>query len=235
MEWQDQGFVLATRRYGENDMIVDALTEKHGRHAGYIRGAASSKRMRGVLTHGNLVDLVWRARLDEHLGYLRPELATAYAVRLMDDALALDALNALCAVTMTLPDRAPAPEIFKLFKNLLESLSQPDLWPILLARFELALLAELGFGLDLAAARDSETAFISAQGEIIAACLSQEKAKDKRLARLPRFLIEDIEPTQEEIAEALRLTMWFFDKRVYEPRGQNVPQVRRLLVRKLNS
>ncbi len=233
MEWQDQGFVLATKRYGENDMIVDALTQQHGRHAGYIRGAAVSKRMRGVLTHGNLVNLIWRARLSEQLGSWRAELTTAYAARVMDDALALDALNTLCALTMTLPERAPAPKIFDLFKNLINVLSESDLWPVLLAQFELVLLAELGFGLDLSAARDSLTAFISPQGKVVVADLSRAEAKDKELARVPRFWVENVEPIHEEIVEALRLTMWFFDQRVYRPRGQTLPEVRRQLVKKL--
>ncbi len=235
MEWQDKGFVLAARRHGETSLIVDVLTAQHGRHAGYVRGGAASKRLRGILTRGNLVDLVWKARLAEHLGALRVELNIAHTAHLMDDALALDALNALCALAAILPERAPAPMIFDLFGELLAALLRHDLWPILLARFELVLLAELGFGLDLTQARSAhdKKIFISASGEVVKENMTQEAAKAKGLTLLPRFLVEDLSPTHQEIIEALRLTMWFLQQRVYEPRGQNLPEARRQLIKKL--
>ena len=68
MEWTDEGIVLGVRRHGESSAIVELLTRRHGRHLGLVRGGAG-KRMRPLLQPGNSVTTVWRARLDEHLGY----------------------------------------------------------------------------------------------------------------------------------------------------------------------
>ena len=68
MEWTDEGIVLGVRRHGKSSAIVELLTRGHGRHLGLVRGGAS-KRMRPMLQPGNSVSAVWRARLDEHLGY----------------------------------------------------------------------------------------------------------------------------------------------------------------------
>src|SRR5258705_9448502 len=68
MEWTDEGIVLGVRRHGESSAIVELLTRGHGRHLGLVRGGAGS-RMRPLLQPGNSVRAVWRARLDEHLGY----------------------------------------------------------------------------------------------------------------------------------------------------------------------
>ena len=87
MEWTDEGIVLGVRRHGESSAIVELLTRGHGRHLGLVRGGAG-KRMRPLLQPGNSVTTVWRARLDEHLGYYAIEgtrlraatlLATAHA------------------------------------------------------------------------------------------------------------------------------------------------------------
>src|ERR1700750_2718307 len=68
MEWTDEGIVLGVRRHGESSAIVELLTRSHGHHLGVVRGGAR-KRMRPLLQPGNSVTAVWRARLDEHLGY----------------------------------------------------------------------------------------------------------------------------------------------------------------------
>ena len=85
------------------------FTEFHGRHAGLVRGG-QGHRARGLYQAGNLVSAVWRARLEEHLGNFRCELMQAYAARLLDDALRLSALSAVCAVVeAVLPERHPYP------------------------------------------------------------------------------------------------------------------------------
>jgi DNA repair protein RecO (recombination protein O) len=84
MRWQDTGFVLAVRRHGESALIIELLTQEHGRHAGLVRGGQSS-RYRAMLQPGNEVAAVWRGRLDEHLGTISCELVRAHAARLLDD------------------------------------------------------------------------------------------------------------------------------------------------------
>ena len=70
MEWRDEGIIIGVRRHGETSTIVEAMTRAHGRHLGLVRGGRS-RRMQPMLQPGNRVELVWRARLDEHLGTRR--------------------------------------------------------------------------------------------------------------------------------------------------------------------
>ena len=80
MEWTDEGIVIGVRRHGESSAIVELLTRSHGRHLGLVRGGSSS-RMRPLLQPGNSVTAVWRARLDEHLGYYQRSKARGCARR----------------------------------------------------------------------------------------------------------------------------------------------------------
>jgi len=112
MEFSTQGFVLSVRRHGETSAIIDVLTPDKGRHAGLVRGGVSRK-MRPVLQPGNLVRVNWQARLSEHLGNFTVEAIDARAAQLMDDRLALAALNAACALTLAvLPEREPHPAVW---------------------------------------------------------------------------------------------------------------------------
>ena len=85
MEWRDDGIILGTRRHGETSVILEAMTRAHGRHLGLVRGGRSRK-MQPVLQAGNRVELVWRARLDEHLGFFAVEPVELKAAQLMDSA-----------------------------------------------------------------------------------------------------------------------------------------------------
>ena len=201
MKWRDEGVIIAVRPYGETSAIVEAITRRHGRHLGYVRGGASSKRLRGVLARGNHVNLHWQARLESHLGMFQIELEAALAMRLMDDRGALAALDALCAELVILPERQPYERVFVGLAGLLPHLSGADRWRRF-ARFELALLAELGFGLD-AEAR----------------------------AELPAFLTDaDIKPSASDMREGLHITAELLAARLYRPHGEALPKARLALL-----
>ena len=149
MDWSDDGIVLAARRHGESSAVVQLLTRGQGRHAGLARGGAGS-RGRGIYQPGNLVAARWRARLPEHLGSYTCELAHSYAAALLDDPLRLAALASACAVAeAALPERHPYPKLYGAFIALLDGLDGEPQWAAVYARWELGLLDELGFGLDL--------------------------------------------------------------------------------------
>ena len=123
MEWRDTGYVLATRRHGESALIVELLTEDHGRHAGLVRGGQSPRR-RALLQPGNLLAAQWRGRLSEHLGTLDCELVAAHAAALLNDPDRLAALNAAVSLLhAALPEREPQPEIYAAFAGLLSALT----------------------------------------------------------------------------------------------------------------
>lgn len=147
MEWRDEGLVLSARPYGEHGAIVEIFTGAHGRQPGVVRGGAS-RRMAPHLQPGAQVQAVWRARLDDHLGTFTVEPLRSRA-HLMGDRLALAGLGAVTALLqVTLPERAPHPALWRASVALLDRLDRPD-WQSDYLRWEMALLEELGYGLDL--------------------------------------------------------------------------------------
>src|SRR5271168_2841 len=104
MEWRDEGHIIGTRRHGEQSAIVEAMTRAHGRHLGLVRGGRSA-RLGATLQPGNTIGLVWRARLDEHLGFYAVEPLSLRAGRLMGSGLALAGINYVAALVRVLPER----------------------------------------------------------------------------------------------------------------------------------
>lgn len=148
MDWREEGVLLAVRRHGETAAIIEVFTRDHGRHAGVVRGGAG-RRMGPVLQPGAQLDLAWRARLEDHLGAFSVEPVTARAAGVLGDRLALAGLSAVCALlSFTLPEREPHAALYDRSVALLDALGA-DGWPRAYLRWELALLDEMGFGLDL--------------------------------------------------------------------------------------
>ena len=233
MEWQDDGIVLAARRHGENDMLAILLTFEHGKHAGLVRGGAG-KRLRPILDAGNRVDCRWRARLADHLGNYQIELVANQSARLFDNPMALAALAAACSVLdFSLPERDPHPRLFAALLRFLEIVSNEEAWPSAYTRFELLLLAELGFALDLeqcaVTGTKQDLAFVSPR---TGRAVSTEGAGEfaSKLLVLPKYLTGDAEPDNLQIAQGLRLAGFFLYRHVFEPTNRPVPPARDRLV-----
>jgi DNA repair protein RecO (recombination protein O) len=241
MQWSDEGIVLSSRAHGETSAIVELLTRGHGRHLGLVRGGRS-KRMRPALQPGNLVRAEWRARLSDHLGSYAIELDEAHAARVLDDRAALAALNTLTALSRLLPERDPHEGLYEGTTMVLQALSEGEHWPALLVRWELALLDELGFGLDLQACASTgettELVYVSPKSGRAVSRQAGEPYASKLLS-LPCFLLpgngENAEPIEADIEDGFRLTQYFFDKHVWGPRGLKPPQARARLVSLLGS
>lgn len=147
IEWRDEGFVLAARRHGENDAILWLFTRGHGRHAGIVRGGAG-RRHAALRQPGGQVSAVWRARLGEHLGAFTLEPLRSRASAL-GDPLALAGLGAICALLqVTLPERDPHAALWAASVGLLDAPQGPG-WPLAYLHWEMRLLDEMGYGLDL--------------------------------------------------------------------------------------
>lgn len=234
MDWSEDAVVLGARPHGETAAILSVLTAGHGRHAGLVRGG-QGRRLRGVLQPGNEIRVVWRARLPEHLGSFTVEPVRLLTGRLLDAPDRLAALAAAAAVTDTaLPEREPHPALCGALLALLASLQDEPLWPAVYVRYELGLLAELGFALDLSAcAATGETgdlAFVSPRtGRAVSAAAAQPY-RDKLLACPPfltRALKEDDEGvTWAHIHDGLRLTGFFLERQVYLHAGRHEPAAR---------
>lgn len=238
MQWSDEGVILGTRRYGESSLIVELMTPGHGRHLGLVRGGRS-RRQRPALQVGNSVSATWRARLQDHLGAYAMELTTPRAARMMDDPLAITTVQCLAALLRLLPERDPH---VTLYNALLAVLDLPDPDELVIAamivRFEIRMLEELGFGLDL------ETCAGGGAGDLIYVSPKSGRAVSEgagapyreRLLRLPAFVREA--PTLErpqpcDALDGLRLTGFFLARHVYEARGLAEPDARSRLVSRL--
>ena len=231
MNWSDEGIVLAARRHGENSVVVQLLTRGQGRHAGLVRGG-QGKRARGIYQPGNLVAARWSARLAEHLGNYTCELMESYAARVLDDPDRLAALSAAASLAETaLPEREPHAACFEGFLALLEALTGEH-WAEVTVRWELALLAELGFGLDLkscaAGGANDQLAYVSPKSGRAVSLAAGEPYRDKLLA-LPGFLAGRGGGGAEEVGQGLALTGFFLERHVFAAHHRGLPAARRRL------
>src|SRR5579871_1841622 len=227
MEWTDEGIVLGVRRHGEASAIVELLTREHGRHLGLVRGAASA-RMRPWLQPGNSVRAVWRARLDEHLGTYTIEGTQVRAANLLSSPHAVYGVTHLASLARLLPERDPHEDIYEMLERTLDDFEDASGAAVHLVRFELAMLAELGFGLDLencaATGETEELLYVSPKSGGAVSRSAGEPWRD-RLLRLPPFLREDGNAangfSDQDLLDGFRLTGLFLSRHVLEPRGQH--------------
>ena len=233
MQWSDEGVILSAKAHGETAAVAEIFTRAHGRHLGLVHGGRS-RRLRPILQTGNHVDAVWKARLAEHLGNVSVELRKGYAAQAMDDPLALAGLSSLCALAHLLPERDPHPNLFEVTLFVLGFLDEPDVWPALMVRWELALLDELGFGLDLASCAATgaraDLVYVSPKSGRAVSADAGAPYKDRMLS-LPAFLDKGRQgaATAAEVAAGLELTGHFLETRVLIPREETMPQARRRL------
>jgi DNA repair protein RecO (recombination protein O) len=226
MEWTDEGIVLGVRRHGESSTIVELLTRSHGRHLGLVRGGAG-KRMRPLLQPGNSVTAVWRARLDEHLGYYLIEGTRLRAANLFGSSHAVYGVTHLASLARLLPERDPHEDIYEMLDHTLDDFEDAGGAAAHLIRFELAMLAELGFGLDLesCAATGSTTDLVYVSPKSGGAVSRSAGAPfHERMLRLPAFLRQSEEGvfawTEQDLRDGFALTGLFLMRHVLEPRGQ---------------
>jgi DNA repair protein RecO (recombination protein O) len=233
MEWSDDGIVLSVRAHGETSAILEVLTRGHGRHAGLVRGGASS-RVKPSLQPGNTLHVAWRARLSEHLGSFSIEPAKARAGDIMEHRSALIGLNAFATVAVAaLPEREVHGPVFEAGEILLDAMTDDGFahWAPLYVRWEAGLLEALGFGLDL-----SQCAATGATDDLIFVSPRSGRAVSKaaaapykeRLFALPGFLLgsQNADPSPEDIAAGLKLTGYFLHDRVLLPHGREMPAAR---------
>ncbi len=229
MEWTDEGIVLGVKRHGETSVILELMTQAHGRHLGLVRGGAGT-RMRGVLQPGNALRATWRARLDEHLGHYAVEAINLRAAGFLSAAHAVHGITHLAALCRLLAEREPHASIYATLEAILERLDDPHAAAPMIARFELDFLAELGFGLDLSACAATgatqDLIYVSPRSGRAVSREAGEAYRDK-LLRLPMFLGSDDAPVSAaDLADAFALTGFFLDRHAFAPRGLSMPDAR---------
>lgn len=229
MQWSDDGFVLGVRRHGEANGILEVMTRDHGRHLGLVRGGAGS-RMRPVLQPGNAVRAHWRARLDDHLGTFTIEPIALRAGSLFSDSHAVFAVAHLAALARLLPERDPHEVVYDSLEAIVPHLHEPVSCAALIVRFELLMLSELGFGLDLDACAATgsltELVYVSPKSGRAVSREAGAPWRDRMLS-LPAFVTGDTEHVgSKDIADGFALTAFFLARHVLEPRGFALPDAR---------
>jgi DNA repair protein RecO (recombination protein O) len=238
VDWTDNGIVLAVRRHGESAVILSLLTAEHGRHMGLVRGGAGT-RARGLYQIGNIVSAEWRARLEAHLGSYTCELISAPTALYLDDPKRLAGLTSACAVAdMALPEREPHGRIYQGLTDLLAVMGH-ELWPVAYIRWELALLTELGFGLDLgtcaATGANDHLAYVSPRSGRAVSLAAGEAYRDKLLI-LPGFLTDERadQPIEDaDIAAGLTLTGFFLERHLFAASHSGMPAARHRMLDRL--
>lgn len=236
MEWRAEGILLWVRRHGETSAIIEVLTSEHGRHAGLVQGGANPAKAQ-MLQPGAQLSLEWSARLAEHLGSFKIDLIRSRAAMIMTSRDALAALNVVSALLVKfMPEREGDPVLYQATLELVDCLGDANpFWPVLYAKWELALLQAVGYGLDLGSCASTGTqddlVYVSPRSGR-AVCRAAGAPFANRMLPLPQFLIDRGMPSMPDVRESLRLTGYFLENWVCPAFDvTSIPEARKRLIR----
>jgi DNA repair protein RecO (recombination protein O) len=228
--------VLGSRHFGEGKLVAEVFAREHGRYGGVVHAGRKSL---PIVQAGNIVHVGWKARLSEQLGFYNPlELAEPHATRLLDDPSALAGLSsAVALIRGVTPERQAYPQLYDALIVLIEAMPHTDVWPALYTRFELGLLSAMGYGLDLSrCAVTGETeglAWVSPRTGRAATYEAGAPHADV-LLKLPPYLIDmEAELKSGDVADAFALTGYFLERRLFDHKGEGMPEARRRLIERL--
>ena len=237
IEWRDEGVLLAVRKHGEAAAIVEVFTEHHGKHAGVVRGGAG-RRQGPILQPGGQFEVVWKARLEEHMGAFTVEPMRSRAAQVMADPLALAGLTSVVGLlNFVLPERAQHGALYSASINLLDLICVTEAWPLAYLHWEMQLLEDLGFGLDLSCCVVSGTtkdlAYVSPKSGRAVAAHHAGRWKTQLLPLAPCMIGQSV-ADNGEIAAGLRTTGHFLEKWLAPSLGdRGLPLARQRLVERL--
>ena len=238
MEWRGVGILVAVRRHGESSAIIEVFTENHGLHAGVVRGGAG-RRMGPILQPGAQLDVVWRARLEDHIGSYTVEPIRSRAAAAMSDRLMLAGLNAVTGLlSYCLPERQQHAAFYRQTEQLLDLLEHPEVWPLAYLKWEITLLSEVGFALQLdscaVSGMTADLGFVSPRsGRAVSRSAAGEWAD--RLLPLPDILRGVGKGPDLEVFESLKTTGHFFHSQVAATLGgRPLPEARARFINAFN-
>ena len=234
MKWEDEGLLLSARNHGENNAIIECLTNNHGRHTGMVRHAYSGK-LNNLLEPGMQLNLVWTARLNEHLGVFLIDKVKSRTATLIQNKQKLLGFNSVISLLIiSLPEREPFDKLYKATIDLVDSMETDSSWLSKYVKWELLLLAELGFGLDLSECAltgvKQNLAYVSPKsGRAVSSTAGREWRK--KLFHLPKFLrasSDVIENDLTSIHGGMTLTGYFLEKWLMDSIGKySLPESRK--------
>ncbi len=236
IEWRDEGILLTARKHGETSIIAEVFCAHRGRHAGVVRGGTSRK-MSPVLQPGAQLDVIWKARLEEHIGSYQVEPLRSRAAQAMGDPLALAGMtSALAMLSFGLPEREEHAALYETSVTLLDLICATEAWPLAYLRWEVQLLEEMGFGLDLhQCAVTGETEgleFVSPKTGRAVAGYAAGEWKSRLLPLVP-CMVGNGDAENASIAEGLRTTGYFIEKWLAASLNRSVPEARKRFIERL--
>jgi len=232
MQWSGEGIIIGVRRHGETSVIVETMTPERGRHLGLVRGGRS-RRQAATLQAGNSVFLNWRARLAEHLGTFTIEMQKARAADLIAVRRRLYAAQLVCAHLRLLPEHDPYKQLYLYALEILDADGPLGELTQMISLFELTLLDELGFGLDisscaLSGARAGLTHVSPRTGHAVTSEAGAPYLD--RLLKLPSYFIHGGRGEPQDVLDGLQLTGHFLHMHIWDPRQIDVPPMRDQLI-----
>lgn len=238
MNWSEPAVVLSVRPLGDADLIALVMTEQHGSHGGLVRGGASRDKI-GTWQIGNLLQVQWTGRLADQLGSFTGELVYAAAALVMQNPLALAMLSAACATAEgVLQDREAYPRIFAGLVDLVPRIVTGKSALAALVSWELTVLADLGYGLNLSSCavtgQSDGLAYVSPRtGRAVTA--EGAGIWQSRLLPLPGFLLGTAEATTADVRDGLRLTGHFLARDAFGHHHRPLPQARVMLYDRISA
>ena len=232
-QWSDQEIVLSARAHGEAGAIVTLITESHGRHAGYVHGGASSKK-RAMLQAGTVVSCDWSSRISDGLGHYTLEAERSLSTEIMQSSLNLAALLSACGLCdAALPEREGHAGLYHGLLALIETLDGEH-WGAVYVMWEISLLRELGFRLELnkcAGGGDADTLCYVSPKSGCAVSKAQAAPYKEKLLELPNFLrpesARDGEAgSAEDIIRGLKMTAHFLEHWAFTHHTKGLPEAR---------
>ena len=218
MKWEDEGMLLSSRNYGEHSAIIEVLTRSHGRHAGLVK-YAHSKRNASILQPGMQLRVAWNARLSEHLGVFTIDKVKSRTSDLIQTKQTLLGFNSLISLLLiSLPEREPVLRLYQATISLVDAMKEDKKWLVGYVHWELLILAELGFGLDLSkcavTGKSVDLIYVSPKsGRAVSA--KAGKKWEKNLLPLPHFLTlehNEVETDSKMVSRGMILTGYFLEK-----------------------
>ncbi|MEM1379681.1 MAG: DNA repair protein RecO [Pseudomonadota bacterium] len=240
MDWRDEAIVLANKGQGENHSLLTVFTAERGKVSALVYGGQGRGKV-PVLQCGNGLEVRWRGKTPDSLGSFDVDLLEPRASSVFGDGRALSAMTATAELLLhVLPEGEAVPGLYEASAVLFDTFGERKIWPIVLARWELGLLAALGGGLtlDRCVATDTlledgaELCFVSPKSGGAVSYEAGLPYKDK-LFPLPPFLIGMGEPMEGDVKAALNLTGHFIVERLLNPIGRALPEARERLPGKL--
>ena len=235
---QTRAIVCALRTHGEHGAVVRLMTSEDGLQAAYVRGARG-RRMRPVLMGGNVVEAELSARTYAQLPQASVELIHSRGP-ILSEPLPAAAIEWATVLTATVfPEGQAYPRVYQALEGLLDAIeAAPSAigWGAALVRYELLVLAELGFGLDLtecavSGAHDDLVAVSPKSGRAVSAAQAEPYAG--KLLPLPAFVRVGGAATWEEIEQGMALTGHFVVRDLLTDRSMPVLEARTRLVERL--